>query len=208
MGKLLEDREFRAGSTGWTVRDLDDPQIRRLWDSHHFEIVEGVLAEMPPAALDGSIPLNRLSRLISRHLDKADIDHDWGHEIDLIVSDDRLSRPDAMLVFPSDLKDQAKANARHPQKQRVKYGALRIAPRLVIESVSLGHEQHDRALKRRWYSEFRVENYWILDAFRQTLECLVLEGRSYKLDVMGRKAEKIQPKAFPGLSIPLKKLWI
>ena len=25
-------REFKAGTTGWTLDDLRDPEIRRLWD--------------------------------------------------------------------------------------------------------------------------------------------------------------------------------
>jgi Uma2 family endonuclease len=123
------------------------------------------------------------------------------------VDNERLAKPDAMLLVADDLKRQAAINSKLGKKG-TKYGRIRIAPTLLIESVSIGHEKHDRSLKRRWYAEFGVKNYWILDAFRKTLECLILEGGSYKLDVMGRKSEKIRPRAFRGLVISLGKIWV
>jgi len=30
-------RKFKVGTTGWTVDDLDDPKIERLWDLHAFK---------------------------------------------------------------------------------------------------------------------------------------------------------------------------
>jgi Uma2 family endonuclease len=207
MGKPLTEREFKPGSTGWTVQDLDDPAIERLWEASHYEIVEGVLAEMPPAYFDGHAALTRLIMMVQKHLDRRGIKGDWGSEVDFIVDVARLAKPDAMLLVQDDLKRQAAINAK-VGKRGTKYGRIRVAPTLLIESVSMGHETHDRALKRRWYAEFGVRNYWILDAFRKTLECLVLDDRSYKLDVMGRKSEKIRPRAFPGLVIALGKLWV
>jgi hypothetical protein len=34
-----EPRPFQPGTTGWTVRDLDDPEIERQWFSGRYEIV-------------------------------------------------------------------------------------------------------------------------------------------------------------------------
>lgn len=207
MGKLLQDREFKAGSTGWTVRDLDDPEIERLWNSNHFEIVEGVLAEMPPAYFDGQASLMNLIMTVQAHMARRKIRGSWATEVDFIVGEAKVARPDVMLLLNDKLREQASIQLKRGPNQ-MKYGRVRVAPTLVIESVSPGHEKHDRILKRRWYSEFGVKNYWILDGFHQTLECLILDDQAYKLDVMGRRAEKIRPKAFPGLILPLAKLWV
>jgi Uma2 family endonuclease len=208
MGKpLTTEREFKPGSTGWTVDDLNDPLIERLWEQNHYEIVEGVLAEMPPAYFDGHGALMRLMMVVQKHLDKRGIKGDWGSEVDFIVNVERLAKPDAMLLVQGDLRRQAALNAKLGKKG-TKYGRIRVAPTLLIESVSIGHEKHDRSLKRRWYAEFGVKNYWILDAFRKTLECLILEHGHYKLDVMGRKSEKVRPCSFPGLVISLGKIWV
>jgi len=52
------------GTTGWSVQDLDDPQIERQWENAHYEIIEGVLTEMAPAYYDGGAALANLEQLI------------------------------------------------------------------------------------------------------------------------------------------------
>lgn len=208
MGKVLnEDRQFIPGSTGWTVEDLDDPEIERLWETNSYEIVEGVLASIPPALLDGDAALYKLMSLVERHLTRQGIENVWGSGTDFVVASPRVAKPDAVLMLREDLARQQRINAK-VSKRKTKYGRIRVAPALIIESVSMGHEKHDRATKRRWYAEFGVKNYWILDAYRKTLECLILDGESYRLDVMGRKSERIRPSAFAGLLIPLAKIWV
>ena len=84
---------------------------------------------------------------------------------------------------------------------------MMVPPTLVIESVSWGHEAHDRDTKRRWYAEGKIPNYWILDAQEKSLECLVLDGQDYRVDQTGRDRDEVRPAAFGGLVIPLVKLW-
>jgi Uma2 family endonuclease len=91
-----------------------------------------------------------------------------------------------------------------PDLNRVR---LLVAPTLVIESISPGHELHDRRIKRAWYAEFGIANYWMIDAFGRTLECLRLERDQYVVDVQGEGDQTLTPSAFPGLVIPLRQLW-
>ena len=90
----------------------------------------------------------------------------------------------------------------------MRFGRLIVAPNLIIESVSKGHEDHDRDVKRRWYADARVPNYWILDGYGKSLECLVFDGRSYRVDQSGKKSDVLYPSAFRGLEIPLAKIWL
>ena len=57
VGAKPAKKRFVAGTLGWTADDLDDPRIERLWDQGRYEIVEGVLTQMPPPQLDTSPPL-------------------------------------------------------------------------------------------------------------------------------------------------------
>jgi Uma2 family endonuclease len=82
-----------------------------------------------------------------------------------------------------------------------------VAPTLVIENVSKGHESEDRIVKRRFYAEAGIPNYWILDVYEKTLECLALAKGAYTLDQIGRGKGKVAPKCFPGLTIELSKVW-
>ena len=89
----------------------------------------------------------------------------------------------------------------------LRFGRIVVPPTLVVESVSRGHELHDRETKRGWYAQAGVPHYWILDGFGRTLECLLLDGREYRVDVAGRDAEELRPSLFPRLVIRLGELW-
>ena len=82
-----------------------------------------------------------------------------------------------------------------------------IPPMLIIESISPGHELHDQRTKRRWYAEFGVRHYWLMNPFERTLRCLKLGGNAYADDAAGRGDELVRPTAFPGLEIPLGDVW-
>ena len=86
--------------------------------------------------------------------------------------------------------------------------ALTIPPTLVIESVSVGHEAHDRRTKRRWYADFGIGHHWIVDGLRRTLDCLWLDGDDYRDDGSGREGEVVRPPSLAGLDLPLADVWV
>lgn len=201
-------RRFVVGTTGWSADDLDDPRIERLWERGRFEIVEGVLARMPPAYYEGALPLGRLLRTVQLHLHRERIPGDLAPEVDFIVNRKRVARPDLIFVTPEDHERQTRVHrAQGTPRPNVRFGRLRVPPTLVLESVSLGHEEHDRETKRRWYAEAGVRHYWLLDPYRRTFDALVLAGAEYKIDQAGRESDEVRPSLFPGLVIPLATLW-
>jgi Uma2 family endonuclease len=206
MSTLQTHREFIPGTTGWTVDDLDDPEIDRLWEAGAYEIVEGVLTLMPPACHDGTLPLSRLRRIIERHLDLSKMPGEFSGEDDFIVGRKKVARVDLMFMTPDDHRRQEEAN-RAKGNPRLRFGRIRVAPTLIVESTSLGHEDHDVETKRVWYAEAGVPNYWILNAFERSMECLKLVDGAYQIDVAARETQPIQPSLFPGLIIQLAELW-
>jgi Uma2 family endonuclease len=167
---------------------------------------------MPPAYYDGSAPVGRVERLVYRYLEDNKKDGVFTHEVDFIVGRLRVAKADAILMTPEDERRQREAHARRVQagaraRTRIRFGRLIVPPTLVIESLSLGHEEHDQETKRQWYAESGVPNYWLLHAYRQSLECLVLEGGTYRIDQAGRGEDIVRPSIFPGLAIPLAELW-
>jgi Uma2 family endonuclease len=206
-------RRFEPGTTGWTVEDLDDLRIQRCWERGAYEIVEGVLTKMPAAYIEGSLPLRRLVRLVERHLENSGTAGEFAFEVDLVVNSIRVPRIDAVFLTPQQLEQQRAAQeARRPGRSQLRYGRLRVPPELIIESVSLGHEDHDRQTKRRWYAEFGVPNYWLLDPYHRTLECLILDRGSdppgYTVQARGERDEEVRPAMFPGLGVPLRTIWL
>jgi Uma2 family endonuclease len=199
-------RPFEPGTTGWTAADLDDLRIEAQWEFGHYEIVEGVLTTMPPAYYDHGASIASLIRILGNHLHDNGIKGRVVTEPDIIVSETRVAKPDIAVVTAADLEAQkaaaVNAGRRDPKKTR-----LLVPPTLVIESLSPDHERHDTQIKRRWYSEFRIAHYWLMDAYRRTFQCLVLQEADYVLETEGRENAQVRPSLFPGLVIPLQELW-
>jgi len=203
---IVEGKVFEPGTTGWTIEDLNDPEIERKWFAGRYEIVEGVLTIMPPAYFDGSLPMGRLIRNIERYLDRAGLPGDFAYEVDFVLTRRRVARVDVAFLTPEDRQRQEKVNAERGRR-KLKYGRLLLAPTLIIESVSLGHEAHDEETKLQWYEQFGVPNYWLLNAYAKSLRCLVLDGGKYRVDHEGRDDARLRPSLFPDLVIPLEALW-
>jgi Uma2 family endonuclease len=207
MSRLTEHRQLIPGSTGWTVQDLDDPKVEAAWEAGHFQIIEGVLAIMPPAYWETSEALQRLVYQIQRYLEGRLLPTGFGYEVDVIVGETRVPKADAVYMSQEDKSRQSRANRSRRKSKAIKFSRLRVPPTLVIENISRGHESEDRIVKRRFYAEAGIPNYWILDVYQKTLECLTLAKDAYALDQIGRGKGKVAPKCFPGLTIELSKVW-
>jgi Uma2 family endonuclease len=198
--------ELQPGTIGWTASDLDDPAVERAWFKGRYEILQGVLTIMPPAYFaSGNAPFNLLT-LLKAFTKARGTGERIAFESDIVIDEQRVLVADAVLLTPDDQRRQEAAvrAAKRPDPQRTR---ILVPPTLVLESVSPGHEKHDHETKRRWYAEFGVPHYWIVDAYRQSLDCLRLDAGAYVVDAQGTGDATLQPAAFPGLVVPLRDLW-
>jgi Uma2 family endonuclease len=202
----ISAKPFEIGTTGWTAADLDNRAIERLWCKGRYEIIEGVLTKMPPAFFDGSYAVQNLVFQVKKHLDQVGTEGSFAPEVDIILGNRRVVIADFVCLTPADMALQRQANAARKRK-RAEYGRLLVPPTLIIESSSLDHEAHDSQTKRRYYAEFGVPNYWIINVYARTLECFVLDDGAYEIDRSGKGRGKVSPSMFPGLTIPLQKIW-
>jgi len=199
-------KSFEPGTTGWTAADLDDPAIEQEWLRGRYEIVEGVLTKMPPAYFTGGEALFRLMVEVDRHCQQHGPKGSFAPEVDIIIDEPRVAVADAVFLTVLERARQEEAS-RRAGKTDSRRTRILIPPTLIIESVSPGHELHDQRTKHRWYAEFGIPNYWILDAFARSLQCLVLEQGSYRVDQQGVERDSVSPSRFPGLKISLGQLW-
>jgi len=206
MTQVISHRAFEPGTTGWTIDDLEDPEILWRWSEGRYELVEGVLTKMTPQGFENIDPLQRLRRMIERHVDAANLDGEFYPEVDVLLNSGRVVRPDALFLTAKQHREQKRISHERGLPQR-RYHPVYIAPTLIVESVSIGHEDHDRVTKRRWYAEFGVPHYWLLTEHEHSLICLVLDGKQYKQETGGSELDRLTTTAFPGLTIDLSKLW-
>jgi len=206
----ISSKPFRPGTTGWEADDLLDPRIEAHWFRGRYEIVEGVLTEMPAAYFSGAKRLYRLQLQVSMYQYSAGVAGAFANDVDILIEPARVVRADAVWMTPEDEARQASAAAARPpgecesDPQRMR---LLVPPTLVIESLSPGHEAHDRRTKRKWYAEFGVPHYWLFNPFERSLECLVLERASYRVDQAARGDADVRPALFPGLVVALAAVW-
>ncbi len=206
MSHVISNRVFEPGTTGWTVDDLYDPDIQRLWSRGRFELVDGVLTTMAPQGFEGVDPLDNLRRFVERHLDVTGQDGNFYREVDLLLRRGRIARPDMIFLTPEQRRRQ-KELQRERKLKPGRYHPIYVTPYLVVESVSLLHEDHDRVTKFEWYSAARIPHYWLLTGFENSLACFVLDGDRYVQEAAGTDNQIVQTQAFGGVSIPLAKAW-
>ncbi len=197
---------FKPGTTGWTAADLDDSQIEAHWMRGSYEIVEGVLTTMPPAYFAGGKSLFTLMYVVRSHQKGQNLPGDFSMEVDIVIDDERVAKADAVWMTASEQKRQAQA-ARRAGKPDPERTRILVPPSLIIESVSPGHESHDRKTKRRWYADYGVPHYWILDAYAKRLECLVLERGRYRVEASAKGNQTVRSRLFSALVIRLSELW-
>ena len=207
MGSVAPtSKAFLPGTLGWTARDLDDPDFEGLWFQGRYEIVEGVLTQMPAAYFAGGSALSNLLFLLKLHTRTHGPAGSFAVETDIVLGETRVVVADAVFMTPNDAQRQAAAVAREgrpdPDRSRVY-----VPPTLIIESVSPDHGLHDRQTKRNWYAAFGVPNFWLLDAFGASLQCLTLHGTGYREDVTASNQDEVRPSLFPGLVISLAEVW-
>jgi len=201
-------RTLEPGTTGWLSSDLDDPAVAAQWDEGRYEIVDGILVVLPPPTFDHGEPTYDLLGAVRSHFRRQGVRARVSTEVDLIVAEDRVFRVDGVLLTPEDVRKQTAAR-RLAGRDEARVGRVLIAPTLVVESVSEGHEQHDRVTKRRMYAGFGIPNYWIVDAAARSLRCLRLDDGEYTVDAEGEGEgeQTVRPTAFPGLEIPVQELF-
>lgn len=197
---------LQPGTLGWTADDLRDPKIRLLWDSGRYEIIQGVLTLMPPARFRGGTVVDNLKFILRAYFRERGVRVAFSGEVDIAVEPSLVLRADGVAVVGDDL-NRFDAQRFDPPDTEWKDNPLTLPPTIVIESISRGHELHDRVSKRTWYAGFGVPHYWIVNAYAKTLECLRLEGPNYVRDAAGKGDDVLKLSALPGLQIRLRDVW-
>jgi hypothetical protein len=197
---------LRVGTVGWSIGDLANPMVRRLWDEGRYEIIEGVLTMLPPATfLHGSLWCN-LQFCLREHFQREGMKASFSSGVDVAARDTRVLRADGVVVLGAE-RARLDAQRFEPPRERWQERELTLPPTIVVESVSEECPDHDRVMKFRWYAEFGVPHYWIVDGYARTLECFRLNGGRYDVEAKGVGDAVIELPSLSGLRIALPEVW-
>ncbi len=146
----------------WAYEDL----LALPEDGKRYEIIEGVLYEMPAANTEHALILMRLIRWIFGPLI-------WGMggeiltaPVDVFIRDGDPVQPDLIILLPEQLELIAKRGIEGP-------------PALVVEVLSPSNPEHDRLTKRALYARAGVREYWLVSPEAATIEILTLHDDRY-----------------------------
>lgn len=162
------------------------------------DLVNGYLEERPDVAFWHEILLTHLLASLYKYVTKFDLGVLVSSKAKLKISKFVGREPDIFFI-PKTLTHLVGKNL------------FKGVPSLVIEIISPETEQVDRREKFREYARLGIGQYWIVDFPRRRIEVFTLERagrtRKYRLRETATGNALFRPAIFPGLRIPLSKLW-
>ena len=173
-----------------THRDLDDlPEDDRF----RYEVIDGKLYVAPFPFVPHQRVCTQLLGAILAYLEKHPIGEVFTSNTKVVLDELTGVGPDLVYVSRARLGDL---------KQDGFYGP----PDLLVEVTST-KPSLDRVLKHRKYAKSGVPHYWIVDPTARTLEAFELKAKRYKRVALVKGGETFSPSLFPGLTLPLARLW-
>ncbi len=164
-------------------------EIEGLW-----ELADGELYEMPPPNLDHQELIGFLYWMMRAYL------HETTPKLGRVWHGAGVALSDTMMLIP----DLVFVRSEHQGIIRTNY--LDGVPDLVVEVLSTDRRR-DLALKRGWYAEAGVPEYWILDPVNDTLTVLELSGGEYIERAALGRGDTLTTLTIPGFELPLEQLF-
>ena len=172
--------------------------FRDLWhapdDGNRWEIINGEVYGSPPPEIIHQSVVRNLAVILHLHVSEHGLGIIWFSPVGVVLEKPSGVQPDITFV--------SKARMSIVQDKGV-FGA----PDLVVEVLSPSTSARDRGIKKDAYERSGVQHYWILHPKKHTLTAFVLERGQYVAEAELAAAQTFRPSLFPGLAIPLAKIW-
>ncbi len=163
-------------------------------DGQRYEIIWGELHVAPAPNLRHQHIVLRLGRYLDEFCDQHGLGRVLVAPTDVVLPYQTVVQPDLLFVRADRALSLADAN-------------ITIVPDLVVEVLSPSTSARDLGEKRDAYTFHGVPHYWIVNPRTRTIEAYELRKADYVLIQHAEGDEAFSPALFPGLSIPLAKLW-
>jgi Uma2 family endonuclease len=147
----------------WTYEDY----IALPDDGNRYEIIEGVLYQMPSPNRNHQNSFNWFIHYLCTYVVKVGLGTVLGAPFDVKLPTRHSVQPDVMVIL--------KENEHIIEENRI-FGA----PDLIIEISSPGTVGYDRGIKQWAYESSGIKEYWLADPATQTIEVLVLKQGKYQ----------------------------
>jgi Uma2 family endonuclease len=170
-------------SGAWTYEDL----LRLPDDGKRYEIIEGMLYEMPsPLLAHAQVIANLIAALLPV---VARLGGRWfTAPLDVFIPGGNPVQPDVIVILPDGAARTVRRSVQGP-------------PDLAIEVLSPSNRGHDRLTKRALYARAGVREYWIVDPENRSIDILTLHLDAFHRIQAASAADRLESPLLPSLSI-------
>jgi Uma2 family endonuclease len=169
-----------------------------IWDTpedgNRYEVIDGALYMTPPPNWGHQNASATLLGIIWPHVQHHGLGKIVTAPVGVVLDEENGVQPD--LVFIS--RDRL-----HIISERGVEGA----PDLVVEVLSPRTQSRDRGVKKKRYAAAGVPYYWIVVPRTRSIEEHRLAPSGYELVGTHGPGDIFRPEIFPGLEIPVDRLW-
>ncbi len=163
-------------------------------DRNRYEVLDGELYMTPSPSLRHQRVVQRLTMVLSQYVEASGSGELLFAPLDVLLTETNIVQPDILFLSSSKVPPHAAKN-------------IQVAPDLVIEVVSESSSEQDRVHKKRIYARHGVSQYWIVDPDNRTFEIFELAGSAYRLADSFTGNVTATSSLFPGLTMPLARIW-
>ncbi|MYC33607.1 MAG: Uma2 family endonuclease [Chloroflexi bacterium] len=159
-----------------------------------WELVDGVLEQMPPPTFDHQNLIDFLVSMINLFQLGLPTPIGWAVSgIGVALDERRAPTPDMVYL-------------RAERAHLIQGSFVEGIPDIVLEALS-SDRGRDLVMKRQWYAEAGVPEYWILDPANDSLTILNLSGTEYATTAFLQRGDTLTTLSIPGFSLSLESLF-
>ena len=122
------------------------------------ELAYGVLREPPTPTFEHQMIVAAIFRRLDRHVQEYGLGRVVLSPMDVILDFERALVVQPDLLFVSN------------EREAICRDRVWGAPDLTVEVLSQGNHRHDRLVKAKWYREYGVREYWLVDLIARHVE--------------------------------------
>ena len=173
------------------VSKMNYDQLRLLPDDRQrHELVDGELLMTPAPKPRHQIILGELYSALSSHVKQHRLGKVLLAPVDVVFEDHTVVEPDLLFI-------------RADRASIVGEEAIHGAPDLVVEILSPSTFYNDLRIKMNVYGRFGVQEYWIVDPEKETIELYRLAGTKLELARQFSSDAALESTLLPGLRLPV-----
>ena len=164
-------------------------------DDKRYELIDGKLIMSPAPSSPHQDVILELSGLLNNFIKKNKIGKVKIAPYDVILDEINTVQPDIFVIK----KEYLSKN-----KKNAFYGV----PDLVIEIISPNSVIRDRYMKKELYEKHGVQEYWLIDTDKKSVEVFNNTGTKFDLFSVTVEKGKIESRIFPELEIIIEDIFL